>query len=61
MYKNVVSFQVKPATEVVGESTGRKINTNKLLSKCNFYFCLPGKMKLDRISIGMTRMKIKRK
>lgn len=60
MYKNV-SFQVKPTTEAVGESTGRKININKQLSKCNFYFCLPGKMKFDRLNIDMTRTKIKRK
>lgn len=43
-------FQVKPIAEVDG-STGRNMKADRLLSKCNFYFCLLGKTKFDHMLV----------
>jgi len=50
LIQNRIVFQVKPTAKVDG-STGRNINANSLLSKCNFYFCLLGKPKIDHMFV----------
>lgn len=50
LIQNRIVFQVKPTAKVDG-STGRNINANRLLSKCNFYFCLLGKTKIDHMLV----------
>jgi len=46
-----IIFQIKPTDEVLDESTGRNMKATRLLSKCNFYFCLFGKTKFDHMLV----------
>lgn len=55
MYKQIILFQNIPEAADTAESSGRNINANNLISKCNFYFCPPGKMELDRMLVLRTR------